>query len=169
MVQSSSDSQTTQTANRRTLVGVVVSDSNDKTVVVSVERRSPHRLYRKVVTRTKKYHVHDAENSATSGDIVRIIESQPRSKLKRWDLDEILIGRDIAEVQATELDASFVDEMQRSAARASAESLEDETENNEDVDGQVATGESETEAEEPEGVPPLNTESEGPEEEGEQT
>jgi len=112
--------------------------------------------------------VHDAENSATDGDIVRIIESQPRSKLKRWDLDEILIGRDIAEVQATELDASFVNEMQRSAARASAESLEDETENNEDVDGQVTTGESETEAEEPEGVSPLNNESEEPEEEGEQ-
>ena len=58
--------------------------------------------------------------------------------------------------------------MQRSAARASAESLEDETENNEDVDSQVTTGESETEAEAPEGVPPLNTESEEPEEEGEQ-
>ena len=147
MVQSSSDSQTTQTANRRTLVGVVVSDSNDKTVVVSVERRSPHRLYRKVITRTKKYHVHDEENTASSGDIVRIIESQPRSKLKRWDLDEILIGRDIAEVQATELDASFVDEVQRSAARASAESLEDEPQSDEDVDIQIEAEEPEEEGE----------------------
>ena len=77
MVQSSNGSQITENANRRTLVGVVVSDSNDKTVVVSVERRSPHRLYRKVITRTKKYHVHDEENTASSGDIVRIIESQP--------------------------------------------------------------------------------------------
>ena len=161
MVQSSNGSQITENANRRTLVGVVVSDSNDKTVVVSVERRSPHRLYRKVITRTKKYHVHDEENTASSGDIVRIIESQPRSKLKRWDLDEILIGRDIAEVQATELDASFVDEVQRSAARASAESLEDEPQSDEDVDIQI-------EAEEPETVPSLNTESEEPKEEGEQ-
>ena len=161
MVQSSSGSQIIQTANRRTLVGVVVSDLNDKTVVVSVERRSPHRLYRKVITRTKKYHVHDEENRATSGDIVRIVESQPRSKLKRWDLDEILIGRDIAEVQATELDASFVDEVQRSAARASAESLDDDSQNGEDADIQI-------EAEQRETIPALNSEAEGPEEEGEQ-
>ena len=161
MVQSSRGSQIIQTANRRTLVGVVVSDLNDKTVVVSVERRSPHRLYRKVITRTKKYHVHDEENRATSGDIVRIVESQPRSKLKRWDLDEILIGRDIAEIQATELDASFVDEVQRSAARASAESLDDDSQNGEDADFQI-------EAEQPETIPSLNSESEEPEEEGEQ-
>ena len=161
MVQSSSGSQIIQTANRRTLVGVVVSDSNDKTVVVSVERRAPHRLYRKVITRTKKYHVHDEENRATSGDIVRIVESQPRSKLKRWDLDEILIGRDIAEVQATELDASFVDEVQRSAARASAESLDDDAQNGKDGDIQIET-------QQPETIPSLNSESEEPEEEGEQ-
>ena len=161
MVQSSNDSLITQTANRRTLVGVVVSDSNNKTVVVSVERRAPHRLYRKVITRTKKYHVHDEENRATGGDIVRIIESQPRSKLKRWDLDEILIGRDIAEIQATELDASFVDEVQRSAARASAESLEDGSDIDEDADTQVETRE-------PEPATSLNTESEQSEEEGEQ-
>ena len=161
MVQSSSGSQIIQTANRRTLVGVVVSDSNDKTVVVSVERRAPHRLYRKVITRTKKYHVHDEENRATSGDIVRIVESQPRSKLKRWDLDEILIGRDIAEVQAIELDASFVDEVQRSAARASAESLDDDSQNGEDGDIQIET-------QQPETIPSLNSESEEPEEEGEQ-
>ena len=81
--------------------------------------------------------------------------------MKRWDLDEILIGRDIAEVQATELDASFVDEVQRSAARASAESLEDEPQSVEEVDIQIET-------EEPEIVPSLNTESEEPKEEGEQ-
>ena len=88
MVQSSSDSQTTQTANRRTLVGVVVSDSNDKTVVVSVERRAPHRLYRKVITRTKKYHVHDENNSFKKGDKVSIIESNPISKTKRFKVIE---------------------------------------------------------------------------------
>jgi len=104
------------------LVGVVVSDVNDKTIIVSVERRAPHRLYRKVITKTNRYHAHDEQNQATLGDIVRITESRPMSRLKRWALAEILVGRDVAEVEATDLDSSFVDQVQRSAARASAES-----------------------------------------------
>lgn len=118
-------SPTSTTSNKRTLVGVVVSDVNDKTIIVSVERRAPHRLYRKVITKTKRYHAHDEQNQATLGDIVRIIESRPMSRLKRWALAEILVGRDVAEVEATDLDSSFVDEVQRSAARASAESQTD--------------------------------------------
>jgi small subunit ribosomal protein S17 len=114
-------SPTSTASKKRTLVGVVVSDVNDKTIIVSVERRAPHRLYRKVITKTKRYHAHDEQNQATLGDIVRIIESRPMSKLKRWALTEILVGRDVAEVEATDLDSSFVDEVQRSAARASAE------------------------------------------------
>jgi small subunit ribosomal protein S17 len=100
----------------------VVSDVNDKTIIVSVERRAPHRLYRKVITKTNRYHAHDEQNQATLGDIVRITESRPMSRLKRWALAEILVGRDVAEVEATDLDSSFVDQVQRSAARASAES-----------------------------------------------
>tara|TARA_B110000438_G_scaffold62790_1_gene63290 strand:- start:2219 stop:2656 length:438 start_codon:yes stop_codon:yes gene_type:complete len=115
-------SPTSTASKKRTLVGVVVSDVNDKTIIVSVERRAPHRLYRKVITKTKRYHAHDEQNQATLGDIVRIIESRPMSRLKRWALAEILVGRDVAEVEATDLDSSFVDEVQRSAARASAES-----------------------------------------------
>jgi len=114
-------SPTSTTSKKRTLVGVVVSDVNDKTIIVSVERRAPHRLYRKVITKTNRYHAHDEKNQASLGDIVRIIESRPMSRLKRWALAEILIGRDVAEVEATDLDSSFVDEVQRSAARASAE------------------------------------------------
>ena len=122
--------RTSTVSKKRTLVGVVVSDVNDKTIIVSVERRAPHRLYRKVITKTNRYHAHDEENQATLGDIVRIVESRPRARLKRWALAEILGGRDVAEVEATELDSSFVDEVQRSAARASAESqleTEDQT------------------------------------------
>lgn len=118
-------SPTSTVSKKRTLVGVVVSDVNDKTIIVSVERRAPHRLYRKVITKTKRYHAHDEQNQASLGDIVRIIESRPMSRLKRWALAEILIGRDVAEVEATDLDSSFVDEVQRSAARASAENQTD--------------------------------------------
>jgi small subunit ribosomal protein S17 len=69
---------------KRVLQGVVVSDRNDKTVVVEVERRYTHPLLRKTVRRTKKYHAHDETNSLKVGDIVRIQESSPISKTKRW-------------------------------------------------------------------------------------
>lgn len=69
---------------KRTLQGVVVSDKGDKTVVVRVERRISHPLYRKIVRRSKKYHAHDEQNSCKVGDIVKIQESKPISKLKRW-------------------------------------------------------------------------------------
>src|SRR5690606_24512233 len=61
-----------RTPLRKTRVGTVVSDKNDKTIVVSVERAARHRLYHKVIRRTKKYHAHDANNSASLGDLVRI-------------------------------------------------------------------------------------------------
>jgi small subunit ribosomal protein S17 len=69
---------------KRVLQGVVVSDRNDKTVVVEVERRYTHPLLRKTVRRTKKYHAHDETNALKVGDIVRIQESRPISKTKRW-------------------------------------------------------------------------------------
>jgi len=75
---------------RKTRVGVVVSDKMDKTVVVAVERRVAHPLYGKQVVRTKKYHAHDEENQAREGDLVRIMETRPLSKTKRWRVVEIL-------------------------------------------------------------------------------
>jgi small subunit ribosomal protein S17 len=69
---------------KRVLQGVVVSDKTDKTVVVEVERRYTHPLLRKTVRRTKKYHAHDETNALKVGDIVRIQESRPISKTKRW-------------------------------------------------------------------------------------
>jgi small subunit ribosomal protein S17 len=71
-------------------VGVVVSDKMDKTIVVAVENRSPHPKYGKIVVNTKKYKVHDQENQAKTGDRVRIQETRPLSKTKRWQLAEIL-------------------------------------------------------------------------------
>jgi small subunit ribosomal protein S17 len=75
---------------RMTKVGVVVSDKMDKTVVVAVENRRRHPLYRKTVARTKKFHAHDEKNECIIGDIVRIEESRPRSKMKRWVVRDIV-------------------------------------------------------------------------------
>ena len=69
---------------KRVLQGVVVSDSCDKTVIVRVERRVMHPLYKKFVSRSKKYAAHDEENRYRAGDAVRIEESRPISKRKRW-------------------------------------------------------------------------------------
>ncbi len=69
---------------KRILIGTVVSDKNDKTVVVEVERRFTHPLLKKTVRRTKKYHAHDEANASKVGDMVRIEESAPISKNKRW-------------------------------------------------------------------------------------
>ncbi|HEX6911559.1 MAG TPA: 30S ribosomal protein S17 [Longimicrobium sp.] len=77
-------------AARKTRVGTVVSDKMDKTVVVKVERRFPHPLYGKQVTRTKKYHAHDENNEFHVGDVVRITETRPLSKLKRWRVSELV-------------------------------------------------------------------------------
>lgn len=76
--------------SRKTRVGAVVSDGMDKTIVVSVERRFADPLYGKQVTRHKRYYAHDEQNEARRGDVVRIIESRPLSKLKRWRLSEII-------------------------------------------------------------------------------
>ena len=71
-------------------VGIVVSDKMQKTIVVSIENRSAHPKYGKVVVRTKKYKVHDEENQCKEGDRVRILETRPLSRIKRWTLSEIL-------------------------------------------------------------------------------
>ncbi|WP_035107616.1 30S ribosomal protein S17 [Desulfovirgula thermocuniculi] len=75
---------------RKVLVGRVVSDKMDKTVVVAVERLVRHPLYQKVVRRTKKFKAHDEHNECRVGDKVRIMETRPLSKEKRWRVVEIL-------------------------------------------------------------------------------
>ncbi|VDB01099.1 SSU ribosomal protein S17p (S11e) [Olavius algarvensis spirochete endosymbiont] len=77
-------------ANKRTLTGVVVSDKMDKTVTVSVSTRQLHRLYKKYITRSRKYKAHDEKNDAHEGDTVRIVESRPISKKKHWRLDKVV-------------------------------------------------------------------------------
>ncbi|HEX3160607.1 MAG TPA: 30S ribosomal protein S17 [Gemmatimonadaceae bacterium] len=75
---------------RKTRTGLVVSDKMEKTVVVAIERRVPHPAYGKMLTRSKRVKAHDEENSAKAGDTVRIMETRPLSKTKRWRVVEII-------------------------------------------------------------------------------
>lgn len=84
------DAQTVTRNTRKTRIGVVVSDKMDKTVVVSIERRVQHPVYGKMVRRTKRLKAHDEKNAAKTGDTVRIMETRPLSKDKRWRLVEIV-------------------------------------------------------------------------------
>ncbi len=71
---------------KRILEGKVISDKSDKTIVVEVKRRFVHPFYGKVISRSKKYHAHDEKNKFKKGDLVKIIESRPISKLKSWEV-----------------------------------------------------------------------------------
>ena len=87
--------------NRKQRVGEVVSNKMTKTIVVRVERRFPHPKYKKVVTGYKKFYAHDEKSEARPGDRVRIVETRPLSKIKRWRLVEVVErGEEIAPVAA---------------------------------------------------------------------
>ena len=84
------DAQAPKRSARKTRVGLVVSDKMAKTVVVAIERRVPHPVYGKMMTRTTRLKAHDEENQAKAGDMVRIMETRPMSKDKRWRVVEIV-------------------------------------------------------------------------------
>ena len=75
---------------RKERVGVVTSNKMDKTIVVAVKWKEKHPIYGKFVNKTKKYHAHDEENTCGIGDTVRIMETRPQSKTKRWRLTQII-------------------------------------------------------------------------------
>lgn len=79
-----------RTTSRKVRIGTVVSDKMDKTIVVSVETRIKHPLYGKIVKTSKKYKAHDENNEARIGDVIRMMETRPLSKDKRWRLVEII-------------------------------------------------------------------------------
>jgi small subunit ribosomal protein S17 len=92
---------TPETANRRNeKVGNVVSTKMQKTIVVEVEMRKAHPKYKRIVRMSKKFYAHDEQNSARVGDVVRIRETRPLSKLKRWQLEEIVRRSALAQVEA---------------------------------------------------------------------
>ena len=77
-------------SNRKNMMGTVTSDKMDKTITVSVETVKRHPLYKKIIKTSKKYKVHDEANEAKTGDVVKIMETRPLSKDKRWILTEIV-------------------------------------------------------------------------------
>jgi small subunit ribosomal protein S17 len=90
---------------RKRLVGRVVSDKMEKTVVVAIDISKPHRIYKKVVRTTKKVYAHDESNTIPVGAMVRVVESKPYSKLKRWVVEEVIDNSDrILEPIAGEVD-----------------------------------------------------------------
>ena len=86
-------------ARRNEKVGQVVSTKMQKTIVVAVEMRKAHRKYKRIVRSTKKFYAHDEQNSARLGDMVRIRETRPLSKLKRWSLEEIVRRSSLAQIE----------------------------------------------------------------------
>lgn len=76
--------------NTQKLVGTVVSDAMDKTVVVSVDRLVKHKLYKKYLKRSKKYYAHDENNTFKNGDVVELLANKPLSKLKRWRISKLI-------------------------------------------------------------------------------
>ena len=85
---------------KRILIGTIVSDKTDKTVVVKVERKVKHPLYGKIIRRSKKYHAHDEDNSFKTGEVVRIEETAPYSKLKSWKVIERVQAGKTAAIEA---------------------------------------------------------------------
>lgn len=79
-----------KTTRRQQKVGRVVSNKTEKTIIVAVESLKKHRIYKRTFKQTKRFHAHDEENTCQIGDIVRIEESRPISKLKRWRLVEVI-------------------------------------------------------------------------------
>ena len=111
---------------KRVLTGTVVSDKADKTVVVRVERRVKHPLYGKIIKLSKKYHAHDAANEFHVGEIVRIEECAPMSKLKTWTvLDRIGVAKAaVVEIDEPELLASPQSEPEKKAEEKAEEKAE---------------------------------------------
>ena len=76
-------------SSRKQLKGIVIESKMDKTAVVEISRRIPHPVYKKYIIKSKKYYAHDPNNTSKAGDEVVIVESRPRSKMKKWFLKEI--------------------------------------------------------------------------------
>ena len=90
--------------HRKTLIGRVVSTKMAKTIVVEVSRRVPHPLYKRIIGKRKKFYAHDEQGTARKGDVVRIVECRPLSKLKRWQLAEVVRRAAQVGAQPSDLD-----------------------------------------------------------------
>ena len=106
---------------RKVRVGAVVSDKMDKTRVVAVPWSQRHRVYGRAIRRLSKFKVHDEENATREGDQVRIVETRPLSKDKRWRILEILARGEQVDIAPEEVDATLVEEMEQLPKTAEAE------------------------------------------------
>jgi len=102
----------------RIIQGTVVSDKNDKTIVVSVSTRVTHPIYKKSYSVTKKYHAHDEQNKAKLDDIVMIAEVKPISKNKRWNLQEVVGTAGLKHVEETPAEATREKQVQSNSKKA---------------------------------------------------
>jgi small subunit ribosomal protein S17 len=93
---------------QKSITGTVVSDKMAKTVIVQVATTTRHRLYKKILRRTKRYLAHDDHLGAKPGDTVRIVETRPLSRLKRWRVAEIVERGEVAEIAPGEIDAEYL-------------------------------------------------------------
>ncbi|MDE3200406.1 MAG: 30S ribosomal protein S17 [Acidobacteriota bacterium] len=101
MTEQKATEQAPATNRRNEKVGNVVSTKMQKTIVVAVEMRKAHPKYKRIIRSTKKFYAHDEQNSARVGDVVRIRETRPLSKLKRWNLEEIVRRSNLAQIEDT--------------------------------------------------------------------
>ncbi len=148
---------------RKAREGTVVSDKMDKSVVVAVSSSTRHRLYKKIMRRLRRYMVHDETNDAKLGDRVRIEESRPYSRRKRWQLAEVLVRADRPEVAAEEIDLELLGEVKVEEEEPEADEVSEAAE---EPETEPAEAVEEAEAEEaPEEEPPQVAEE--PEAEGE--
>src|SRR3990170_5987935 len=109
------------TGRLKSLVGTVVSDKMDKTVVVLVEHTTRDPLYRKTLKRSKRFLAHDDHLDAKPGDQVRILETRPLSRHKRWRVAEVLKRGEVAEVAPREIDAEYLGQPREHVAEAAPE------------------------------------------------
>jgi small subunit ribosomal protein S17 len=93
---------------QKSITGTVVSDKMAKTVIVQVASSTRHRIYKKIMRRTKRYLAHDDRLGAKPGDTVRIVETRPLSRLKRWRVAEIVERGEVAEIAPREIDAEYL-------------------------------------------------------------
>jgi small subunit ribosomal protein S17 len=101
MTAATENTQAPAASRRNEKVGNVVSTKMQKTIVVEVEMRKAHPKYKRIVKKSKKFYAHDEQNSARVGDVVRIRESRPLSKLKRWNLEEIVRRSALSQIEDT--------------------------------------------------------------------
>ena len=106
MTAATEKAQAPAASRRNEKVGNVVSTKMQKTIVVEVEMHKPHAKYKKIMRTTKKFYAHDEQSSARMGDVVRIRETRPLSKLKRWSLEEIVRRSSLSQIDDTAVAAA---------------------------------------------------------------